>query len=90
MQTIDDLRDYLAQNFGDAKVYLFGSRARGTASEFSDVDIAIESDAPLDEPLTLAREAIENSLIPYKVDLVDLSKTPYLKTVIQREGIRWH
>ena len=90
MRNIEQLKHYLITSFPDAQIYLFGSRARGDASEHSDVDIAIESDTPIKERLSHVRFAIEESLIPYKVDLVDLSKTPYLKQVIEKEGIQWH
>ncbi|MFQ6017240.1 MAG: nucleotidyltransferase family protein [Kiloniellaceae bacterium] len=56
------------------KVYLFGSRASGPARRTSDVDVAVDPHEPL-PPRVLAdlREALEESTIPYFVDVVDLS-----------------
>jgi len=57
-------------------VLLFGSRATGEAATISDNDIGlIFKNRGAGKLLTLSREKIENSNIPYKVDLVDLSLT---------------
>ena len=74
-----------------ARVWLFGSHARGSGGRASDIDVAI---LPL-EPLpagTFARieEALENSLVLYPVDLVDLSSAdPALRERVERDGIPW-
>jgi predicted nucleotidyltransferase len=90
MKNMDELKAYIIASLPEAKIYLFGSRARGEASAFSDIDIAIESTYPIDDRLSSLRDTIENSNIPWKVDLVDLAKAPYLKKVISHEGIPWH
>ncbi|HHH37368.1 MAG TPA: nucleotidyltransferase domain-containing protein [Epsilonproteobacteria bacterium] len=90
MKDIEDLKAFLKESFPDARIYLFGSRARDDASRFSDIDIAIEGEAPLKERLAEVRFAIEESLMPWKVDIVDLKQVPYLKDVVRKEGILWH
>lgn len=90
MKTIQDLKKFLLDTFPQEHIYLFGSRARGDESAYSDIDIAIESNRTLSEKLSQARLDIEESLIPYKVDLVELSKAPYLRKIIQKEGVLWH
>jgi len=90
MKTIQDLKDFLLKAFPQEHIYLFGSRARGDASTYSDIDIAIESSRTLSEKLSQVRFDIEESLIPYKVDLVELPKAPYLREIIQKEGVLWH
>jgi predicted nucleotidyltransferase len=56
-------------------VILFGSRARGDYLETSDMDVGIFPEGNMDKnKITLFRERIENSNIPYKVDVVDLSQ----------------
>ncbi|MBI4468368.1 MAG: nucleotidyltransferase domain-containing protein [Acidobacteria bacterium] len=57
------------------QVYWFGSRAAGSAREGSDYDIAVASGEEIERELSLAREALELSNIPYTVDLVDLRMT---------------
>jgi len=90
MKTIEELQQFLIQSFPKEKIYLFGSRAKGTASEYSDYDIAIESPEPLKRRLSQVKALIEASSIPYKIDLVELSKAPYLNDIIKKEGIVWH
>ena len=89
MKTIQEVKDFLITQFPHEKIYLFGSRARGDEGMHSDIDIAIEGDA-LGSRLAQARFALEESLVPYKIDLVDLSTASYLKGIIQKEGIVWH
>jgi predicted nucleotidyltransferase len=75
----------------DATVYLFGSWARGQERTTSDIDIAISYKAPLPSgTLVKIRLAFEESNIPYRVEVVDLtySDEPFRKK-IEREGIRW-
>jgi predicted nucleotidyltransferase len=90
MKTTEDLKKFLLEKFPKEHVYLFGSRARGDESVYSDIDIAIESNRSLLSELSQVRFEIEESLIPYKVDLVELSKAPYLRDIIEKEGVRWH
>ncbi len=89
MKTIEALNAYLTDTLPQAHIYLFGSRARESASPYSDVDIAIESDTLDARELALIRFHIEESNFPFKVDLVDLAKAPYLKEIVHKEGIRW-
>ena len=65
----DILRAHLPKS---ARVWVFGSRATGTARRWSDLDLAIDAGRPLtlDETAAL-REAFEESDLPYRVDLVD-------------------
>ncbi len=55
-----------------AKVWCFGSRARGDFQPFSDLDIMIESELDLSNEIAKISELISNSNFPYKVDLVEL------------------
>jgi len=90
MKSIEELKHFLITTFPNEHIYLFGSRARGDASLYSDVDVAIKGTKPLRNALAHARFIIEESNIPYKVDLVDLSNAPYLQKIIKKEGVLWH
>ncbi|MCD1597046.1 nucleotidyltransferase family protein [Rheinheimera aquimaris] len=66
------LQRYLPNN----EIWAFGSRVKGNAKPFSDLDLAIISDTPL--PLALlaeVAEAFSESDLPWKVDLVDWATT---------------
>jgi len=69
-------------------VYLFGSRATGTAQPASDFDIAVLADEEVSRELSIARETLEESSIPFKIDLVDLRlATPAFRRIVQTQGI---
>lgn len=73
-------------------VYLFGSWARGQATRASDIDIAIQPSRPL-PPGALAelREQLEESRIPYRVEVVDLTQVaPSFRNRVLQEGIPWN
>lgn len=74
-----------------ARVYLFGSCARGDWRQSSDVDVAVEPLEPVPDDLFPAiRDALEESDIPYFVDVVDWRRAdPALRATILREGILW-
>jgi len=91
LKSLEDLKRFLEEFFKgqEVEVYLFGSRARGDNTPFSDVDIAVHSESDIGEKLTLLRELLEESNFPFKVDIVDLKSAPYLKEIVAKEGIRW-
>ena len=90
MKTINDLRNYLVDTFPEEEIFLFGSQARGNASAYSDIDIAIKGRTPLEGRFSIAKFTIEESNLPQKVDLIDLSHAPWLQETIRQEGIQWH
>jgi uncharacterized protein len=90
---IEEVRRIVLSALGgrEAAVWLFGSCARGEVRQASDIDIAI---LPRDElPIGFLGEIeaeIEESTIPYDVDLVDLRYAdPALFDEIRREGVKW-
>ncbi len=74
-----------------AKVYLFGSRLTGGVHAASDLDIAISPAEPLAVGLLSSiRETLEESTVPFSVDVVDLSEaTPAFRRLVEREGALW-
>jgi len=74
-----------------AQLILFGSRARGDAGPYADIDLAIKADGALaGDRLALAREALEQSNIPFRVDLLDYATaSAALRRAIDEEGIEW-
>ncbi len=73
------------------KLYLFGSQARGDFSNTSDIDIGVLLNTPSPPGiLSRIREDLEESCIPYTVDLIDLNKVaPEFASHIKEEGILW-
>ncbi len=55
----------------------------------SDIDIWIDSAAPRDV-MAAIDEAMEESAIPYFVDIIDMRRAdPEFAAIIRRRGIRW-
>lgn len=73
--TPDDLEavlKILRENIPEYEVWAFGSRLKGTAEEFSDLDLAVITDKPLDALRTATlREHFTESDLPFKVDIID-------------------
>ena len=92
-RAIRELRRMVLDALGDreAEVWLFGSCARGDIRRHSDIDIAILPRDPLPAAFFAELAAdIEDSLIPYDVDLVDLRHAdPALIEEVRREGVKW-
>jgi predicted nucleotidyltransferase len=58
------------------EIFVYGSRAAGNAQKWSDIDIGIKGEKEIStRKLALIAEALDLSKIPYKVDVVDVSKT---------------
>lgn len=58
----------------DYKVFIFGSRATGKAKKFSDFDVGILGKKPISpHKLAFIEEELENSDLPFNVDVVDFS-----------------
>ena len=74
------------------QLYLFGSHAIKRAGRASDIDVGILPIAPLPNGLlSEIREELEESHIPYPVDLVDLSRTtPEFLQHVRQEGLIWN
>lgn len=76
----------LLQKAGAREVYVFGSTVRGTASEESDVDLAVSGLPPASFFRVLARLS---DLFDRSVDLVDLDeKTPFTEYLKEKGGLR--
>lgn len=77
--------------FPDVKIYLFGSRARGTGRIASDIDLALDAGRKLTFlEIARARNVLDTLYIPEKIDLVDLNSVPIeLKQTILKEGVTW-
>ena len=74
-----------------ARVFLFGSRAGGTVHPASDLDVAVLPHAPLPVGLlAVLREALDESTVPFAVDLIDLSEADStFRARVLAEGISW-
>ncbi len=75
---IQQLKEHVLTFLGNenVKIVVFGSRIRGDNIASSDIDIGIIPKGEFDRgELALLREYIDDSNIPYNVDIVDFSTT---------------
>jgi len=73
------------------RVIFFGSRAVGEYTVGSDVDIALDGKEAIDHTLIIRlKEKLEESTIPYKVDIIDLSLvTDTFRKQVLKTGTVW-
>ncbi|RKD20447.1 hypothetical protein BCY91_02190 [Pelobium manganitolerans] len=59
----------------DYSVFLFGSRARATNHDKSDIDVGVWGNAPLSKFLKSdLQDELDESIVPYKIDVIDFYK----------------
>ncbi len=70
---INFIKASISRYLPDCKIFIFGSRVKGTAKKYSDIDIALNS-KNLDENILLKiQNEFENSTLPYEVDIIDIN-----------------
>jgi type I restriction enzyme, S subunit len=76
----------------DYEVWAFGSRAKWTAKDSSDLDLALASKEPVPaKRLRRLQRAFEESYLPLKVDVIDLSKvSPEFHALIEEQHVVLH
>jgi predicted nucleotidyltransferase len=87
------IRDILQRVLpSDAQVWVFGSRAKGTARFNSDLDLALQGKTALSqETLYILKDALSEAPLPYRVDVVDLAQTdPSFQTIIAQHRVAFY
>jgi len=81
----------IVQSLPSARIILYGSRARKDAREGSDIDIALDVGAPIDNRIMSTIVAsIEESDLPISFDIVDFhSVSDKMKQEILKDGVIW-
>ena len=86
-QHLQTVKSILISLVPKAQVFVFGSRANGTAKKTSDLDLAIDNDTPLGLSLLgELKHAFSESNLPIRVDVVDLHAiSKEFKALIENE-----
>ncbi len=91
---VDMVKDIVLSRVDRSKVtvFLFGSRARGDHAPRADVDVGFLADKRLPPRVMHGiRNALEDSIVPLHVDLVDFSeKEPQLRESAFRDKTIWN
>ena len=70
------VRTILRNHVPDYAVWAFGSRIKGTARRYSDLDLVVMTDQPLPVAVIGAmQEDFSESDLPFRVDIVDWATT---------------
>lgn len=89
VRDLEQVRAILRKHLPDRKIVAFGSRATGNMKPFSDLDLAIMGDQPI--PATVLadlREELDESDLPFKVDLVEWASTSdSFRKIIERDAV---
>jgi predicted nucleotidyltransferase len=83
------VRSILQKNVPHCTVWAFGSRAKGVAKPYSDLDLVVmtEQVLPLDISAALADDFSESDL-PWKVDLLDWAVlSPEFRQIVERDKV---
>jgi predicted nucleotidyltransferase len=88
-KTLSSLVNYFHKSNLVKEVVLYGSRARGTHTDRSDIDLVIRNSRLDRHQLGKLKLDIDNSAIPYMVDLqiYEAIKNPRLRDHIDRVGV---
>ena len=83
------VHDILQKHVPHREVWAYGSRARGTAKPYSDLDLAVITAQPLGLPLSAAMsEDFSESDLPWKVDVLDWATTSEsFKAIVERQRV---
>jgi len=83
------VRAVLEKHVPQYDVWAFGSRAKGAAKPYSDLDLAIITDEPLPLAIRAAlSDDFSESDLPWRVDIVDWSETsPAFQAVIVQNKV---
>ena len=69
---LETIQRILDEHVPDCEVRAFGSRAKWNAKDYSDLDLAIVGEQPLEgRTLSKLRDAFERSYLPMRVDVLD-------------------
>jgi predicted nucleotidyltransferase len=92
MQDQQILTSIIKKHLPLVKIYLFGSRARGDYTPWSDIDVALDTGKKIDlYELSIIKEEIEESSIPFTVDVVDMHNiSEDFRKNILKDGKLWY
>lgn len=93
MLTIDEIKSYITpviEKYPIEKVILYGSYARGDASDKSDVDLVVDSQGRLHNSKIFALGGDILEVLPVRADVFDILEIPNPSAMydnIQKEGV---
>lgn len=82
------VKDIFTANLPMCDVRIFGSRVKGTSTQFSDLDIVLYGDEEKDQDrITKVKNELSESDLPFLVDILDWSDlSSEFRSVIQEQN----
>ena len=73
---LEMIRSIICKLYPEAMVWAYGSRVDGSAHEASDLDMAVVDFGRPDGDITVLRDALRESNVPFTVDVFDYKLLP--------------
>jgi len=88
-EILADATNIIASYLPDARIFLFGSRAKGDAGETSDFDIAVDAGSKISlGVIARIKDEIDELRTLKSIDIIDLNRVnPEFKTIIRKSGM---
>lgn len=88
-KSLDIVRHILHQQAPNIEVLAFGSRVKGRAAKYSDLDLALKGNKPINwQQLEKLRDAFAESDLPISVDILDWhSASAEFKAIIEKNHV---
>lgn len=88
-EILADATNIIAKYLPDARIFLFGSRAKGDARETSDFDIAVDAGSKISlGVIARIKDEIDELRTLKSIDIIDLNRVnPKFKTIIRKSGV---
>lgn len=91
---LNKIKDIINKNIdtGKTSVFLFGSRTGSSCSFASDIDIGLLDSSAIDNKIIMRiKNEIEESIIPFHVDIVDFAAVSHsFKEIAMEKIIVWN
>lgn len=87
-EILDNIIEIVKENVNPERIYIFGSRAKGTAFSYSDFDIGVDANIPDIIKLEKLKEKIDEISGLYSVDIVFMKDIENdFKDIIKKTGV---
>lgn len=85
----NQIKTNIAKHLGrKVKIFIFGSSVKD--KKFNDIDVGVMGEGISESKLSLIREELENSILPYKVDVINFNKVDKkFKKKVLEDKILW-
>lgn len=83
------VKDILAKEIPDCEVWAFGSRIKGEAKSYSDLDLVIVGKEKVERgKMSKLKRVFQESSLPFRVEILDWNRIPdHFKKIIESDYV---